>query len=172
MRVAALLSIAVVAFGSGQVNAQSVVPIEVTSLATNFVTKGRFTGRVEVHAESLVVIFDSTLIAQAEYKGGRSSYQLDSLTIGLATRSGRSFKILQKDAGIAVPDSVAERTSFSLGALRGRLDRTACAKLDDCWITVTFHQMLIGELVPPGMIDGGSTTYAHSSSGVFAKLKQ
>ena len=141
------------------------VPVQITSLQTNFMTKGLLIGTAVVYPESVVVAFDSTYIKQHEYEG-RSSAHLDSMTVSLATGSSGKWQLYAKSAALTIADSLAERVTFSLGKARFNISRPPGESLRNSWLVVTFHQ--INSFVPREQ-QGGSTTYAHSAA-IFSRL--
>jgi hypothetical protein len=142
------------------------VAVRISSLDVAWASKGLFIGTAVVYPESIVVVFDSTHVLQVELEAGRSSYHLDSLTVSLASQSGRSWEVTSTSASFAIPDSLSERVSFSPGKVRFMIPRQAGQPITDRWLLVTFHQRVIPSIVPFDR-QGGSMTYAHSARTIF-----
>jgi len=95
-------------------------------------------------------------------------YHLDSMTVGLASsRNGSSWQIYAEGPSWVIPDSLAERSTFSMGELRSAIGRPADDLLVESWIVVTIYQIVAPRFVPRAQQAPG-TTYAHSAKALFA----
>ncbi len=145
--------------------AQRELPVTISSLDGGFVSKAYFRGYVLRFPDSLVAVFDSTLIRQAAGTAGRGAMHIDSVSVGLAAATGRGWSVYQPSEAVHVADSLAERAEFTLGRHRFVLRTPADSLLERSWVVVTIYQ--VNPAIPRSE-QGTAYTYAHSARGLFA----
>ena len=140
-------------------------PLSISSLDNYFSVVGRFSGRVTVFDDSIVVKFD-TVIATRRLPNDQQQIELDSIRVGVGMGSDTSWSPL--DDSKALP--------FGLKLSRGEvIERNNVGFVmrherrvsdDDSWLVVTFHITVVGE--EEGGHPKHATTYAHSRRRVLA----
>jgi hypothetical protein len=147
-------------------------PIAFSSLGETWASKGYFQGRVALHSDSIVIVFDSVYVEVTSEEPPLSLYHLDSMTVDLAgPANGSGWQIYAKGPTWVIADTLAERSTFSMGDLRSAIARPADDLLAESWIVVTFYQIVAPRLVPREQQAPG-TTYAHSPRALFASAKR
>jgi eukaryotic-like serine/threonine-protein kinase len=144
-------------------------PITIDTTWTAFDTRGLFAGTLDLDQDSLIVVFDSTLIERGPFAAGPSSKQLDSLTLSVITgtccRSETDWVTVRTSVAALVDDSLGDRSRFSLGPVRFAVSRPPLDTLRRSWLRIAFYQNDTARSPPV------STSYANSLLFIFSSAR-
>ena len=140
-----------------------------TICCTAFDTRAVFFGRLDLDQDSLIVVFDSTLVERGPFAAGPSSKHLDSLTLSIITgsccRSEADWVTVRTSVAAVVDDSLGDRSRFSLGPMRFAIPRPPLDTLRRSWLRIAFYQN------DPALSPPVSTSYANSQSFLSSSFR-
>jgi len=165
IRQAALTAIALGCGAVPGLEAQSFVPITISSLEDRFSVVGRFVGKVRVFEDSIAVELDSLFAMRVHHGGPVLVTRLDSIRVAVGQASQRSWNPTDASQALQVERVMTVGSRIQLPPTRFVLPHRRDERDADAWLVVIFH-LTVGVPDEEGF-HPDATTYAHSARGIL-----
>jgi hypothetical protein len=142
--------------------------LSISSLDNNFSVVGKFSGRLTIFDDSIVVRFD-TLMATRRLPDNQDHIKLDSIRVGVGVGDDTTWSPMDNSRALRVDRTLARGEVITRRNVRFTLPHERKESDDDAWLVVTFH-ITVGRPGEPGYLPD-ATTYAHAKRGVLAAGK-